>query len=169
VGRLLPRLKSWSGPKGRAPKGLEDSAQGFNPGNRRPERFALKERQIERTNNAKERSNCSTSQLRALIFGAAIAASFIRSASRPFRANSLILTVPRVETLGYAILATSGHGLVISQLQGPPYLLWASLRQDSQSLLDCLPFRATLFSVLYSLRRVHVVHPLRRSLCSKPE
>jgi hypothetical protein len=24
------------GPKGRAPKGLEDSAQGFNPGNRRP-------------------------------------------------------------------------------------------------------------------------------------
>ncbi len=28
-----------------APKGLEDSAQGFNPGNRRPERFALKGRQ----------------------------------------------------------------------------------------------------------------------------
>jgi hypothetical protein len=26
---------------------------GFNPGNRRPERFALKGRQIERTNNAK--------------------------------------------------------------------------------------------------------------------
>jgi hypothetical protein len=38
---------------GRAPKGLEDSAQGFNPGNRRPERFALKGRQVERTNNAK--------------------------------------------------------------------------------------------------------------------
>jgi hypothetical protein len=52
------------GPKGRAPKGLEDSAQGFNPGNRRPERFALKGRQIERTNNAKvgpivARLNCA--------------------------------------------------------------------------------------------------------------
>jgi hypothetical protein len=46
-----------------APKGLEDSAQGFNPGNR-PERFALKGRQIERTNNAKvdsivARLNCA--------------------------------------------------------------------------------------------------------------
>jgi hypothetical protein len=56
------------GPKGRAPKGLEDSAQGFNPGfnpgNRRPQRFALKGRQIERTNNAKvgpivARLNCA--------------------------------------------------------------------------------------------------------------
>jgi hypothetical protein len=37
-------------PKASAPKGLEDSAQGFN---RRPERIALKGRQIERTNNAK--------------------------------------------------------------------------------------------------------------------
>ena len=40
------------GPKGCASKGLEDEAQGFNPGNRRPERFALNGRQIERTNNA---------------------------------------------------------------------------------------------------------------------
>jgi hypothetical protein len=43
---------SCQGPEGRAPKGLEDSAQGFNPGNRSPERYALKGRQIERTNNA---------------------------------------------------------------------------------------------------------------------
>jgi hypothetical protein len=50
----------------RAPKGLDDSAQGFNPENRRPERFALKlnGRQIERTNNAKvgpivARLNCA--------------------------------------------------------------------------------------------------------------
>ena len=35
-----------------APKGLEDSAQGFNPGNRRAERRALKGRQIERTDGA---------------------------------------------------------------------------------------------------------------------
>ena len=55
------------GPKLRAPKGLEDSAQGFNPGfnpGNRPERFALKGRQIERTNNAKvgpivARLNCA--------------------------------------------------------------------------------------------------------------
>jgi hypothetical protein len=60
------------GPKGRAPKGLQDSAQGFNPGNCRPKRHALtrhmnvrsmnntrssglemlKGRQIECTNNA---------------------------------------------------------------------------------------------------------------------
>jgi hypothetical protein len=52
------------GPKDLAPKGLEDSAQGFNPGNHRPERFALKGRQTERTNNAKvgpivARLNCA--------------------------------------------------------------------------------------------------------------
>jgi hypothetical protein len=41
-------------PKGRAPKGLEDLAQGFNPGNRHPKRFALmKGRQIERSYIAK--------------------------------------------------------------------------------------------------------------------
>jgi hypothetical protein len=34
-----------------APKGLENSAQGFNPGNRHPERCALKGRQIKRTSN----------------------------------------------------------------------------------------------------------------------
>jgi hypothetical protein len=33
------------GPKGPAPKGLEDSAQGFNPGNSRNKRFALKGRE----------------------------------------------------------------------------------------------------------------------------
>jgi hypothetical protein len=74
----------YPGPKGRAPKGLEVSAQGFNPGKRHPERFALtrhmnvrsmnntrssglemlKGRQIERTNNAKvgpivARLNCA--------------------------------------------------------------------------------------------------------------
>ena len=44
-GRALNTYRvSTLGPKGRAPKGLEDSAQGFNPGNRRPERFALKGR-----------------------------------------------------------------------------------------------------------------------------
>jgi hypothetical protein len=41
-----------------APKGRQDSAQGFNPGNRHPERRALKGRQIERTNNVKASSNC---------------------------------------------------------------------------------------------------------------
>jgi hypothetical protein len=63
-----------------APKGLEDSAQGFNPGKPRvstlgtnqPERRALKGRQIERTSNVKASSNCSTSQLRILIFAAIV-------------------------------------------------------------------------------------------------
>jgi hypothetical protein len=50
-------MSKLQGPKGRAPKGLEDSAQGFNQvstlGTGHPERFALKGRRIERTNNAK--------------------------------------------------------------------------------------------------------------------
>jgi hypothetical protein len=62
-GLSASRPRHFVGPKGRAPKGLEDSAQGFNPGNRRPERFALKGRQIERTNNANvgptELPNCA--------------------------------------------------------------------------------------------------------------
>ena len=61
-GELLPfrrfaRGSLWT-PKVAAPKGLQDSAQGFNPGNRHPERRALKGRQIERTNNVKASSNC---------------------------------------------------------------------------------------------------------------
>jgi hypothetical protein len=51
-----------------APKG-QDSAQGFNPGNRHPERRALKGRQIERTNIAKVGSKLYTSQLRTLARG----------------------------------------------------------------------------------------------------
>ena len=51
-----------------APKGQEDSAQGFDPGNRHPERRALNGRQIERTNNAKVGSKWYTSQLRTLVF-----------------------------------------------------------------------------------------------------
>jgi hypothetical protein len=39
-------------PEGAALKGLQNSAQGFNPGTNHPERRALKGRQIERTNNA---------------------------------------------------------------------------------------------------------------------
>jgi hypothetical protein len=50
-----------------APRGLEESAQGFNPGNH-PERRALKGRQIKRNNNVKARSNRSTPQLHTLIF-----------------------------------------------------------------------------------------------------
>jgi hypothetical protein len=45
-----------------APTGLEGSAQGFNPGNVRPERRALKMRQIERASNVEVRSNCGTIQ-----------------------------------------------------------------------------------------------------------
>jgi hypothetical protein len=56
VGKFLPQ------------RGQEDSAQGFNPGNRHPERRALKGRQIERTNNAKVGSKLYTSQLRTLVF-----------------------------------------------------------------------------------------------------
>jgi hypothetical protein len=51
------------------------SAQGFNPGNRHPERRALKGRQIERTKHTKARYNCNN-------------VSIARS-SRPFRANRL--------------------------------------------------------------------------------
>jgi hypothetical protein len=43
-----------------APTGLEDSAQGFNPGNRPPERRALKGRQNESANNVEVGSNCGT-------------------------------------------------------------------------------------------------------------
>jgi hypothetical protein len=42
-----------------APTGLEDSAQGFNPGNR-PERRALKGRHNESANNVEVGSNCGT-------------------------------------------------------------------------------------------------------------
>jgi hypothetical protein len=51
------------GPKGAG--GLSPGFQpGFNPGNRHPGRFALKGRQIQRTNNLKAESNCCTSRLR---------------------------------------------------------------------------------------------------------
>ena len=54
-------------------RGLEDSAQGFNPGNQ-PARATRphKGRQIERTSNVKASSNCRTSQLRILIFAAIV-------------------------------------------------------------------------------------------------
>ena len=58
-----------------------------------------KGRQIERANNAKVGPLYHVSIARSN-FCAAIGASFTRSASRPFRANSFILRVPRVETLG---------------------------------------------------------------------
>ncbi len=45
------------GPKGMPRKGLENSAQGFNPGTTTSERRALKGRQIESTSNATWRSN----------------------------------------------------------------------------------------------------------------
>src|SRR5258708_5546232 len=54
-----------------APKGLEDSGQGFNPGNRSPQSDAP-ERAPDRTyyqgGRRVQRSNCSTSQLRTLTF-----------------------------------------------------------------------------------------------------
>jgi hypothetical protein len=39
-------------------------AQGFNPGNRHPDQYALKGRQIQRTNNVKAESNRCTPRLR---------------------------------------------------------------------------------------------------------
>jgi hypothetical protein len=64
-----------------APKGQEDSAQGFNPGNRHPDMNVrsmkntrssglemLKGRQIERTNDAKVGFKLYTSQLGTLVF-----------------------------------------------------------------------------------------------------
>jgi hypothetical protein len=100
------------------PKGLEDSAQGFNPGNRHPERCALtrhmnvrsmnntrssglemlKGRQIELTNNAAVKSNCHTSQLRPLIFRSNSCELYQVSLS-PLQGELFILRVPRVETL----------------------------------------------------------------------
>src|ERR1700722_8081982 len=70
--------------EGPCPKGAGGLSPGFQPWEPRPERFALKGRQIERTNNAKvgpiaARLNCVT-----LIFGAAIDPGFIWLASRPF-------------------------------------------------------------------------------------
>jgi hypothetical protein len=50
-----------------APKRQQDSAQVFNPGNRHPDRRALKGRQIERPNNTKVGSKLYTSQLRTLV------------------------------------------------------------------------------------------------------
>jgi hypothetical protein len=53
-----------SGPKGRAPKGLYDSARGFNPGNRPKPHPALKGRPLDRPKTCKKnvitmRSNAS--------------------------------------------------------------------------------------------------------------
>ena len=56
---ILPPRFPW-------PNGPWSLAQGFNPGNRHPERRALKGRQIERASNVEVESNCSTSQLRTL-------------------------------------------------------------------------------------------------------
>jgi hypothetical protein len=76
-----------------APKGLEDSAQGFNPGNRPPRRRALKGRQIERPNKVEvgvQWRNCHMSQLRTLTFVPQSVRDSSRSrVSRPFRANHL--------------------------------------------------------------------------------
>ena len=64
-----------------APKGQQDSAQGFNPGNYHPKRRALKGRQIKRANTGIIRHGNHP------------------GTSRPFRAKR-ILWFPRVETLG---------------------------------------------------------------------
>ena len=70
-------VKEFSG-RSFAPKGLEHSAQGFNPGNRTSLRIALKGLQIEGVNSRIKRL----------------------SISRPFRARRSWWTIPRVETLG---------------------------------------------------------------------
>jgi hypothetical protein len=66
-----------------APKGLEDSAQGFNPGNPPPKRCALKGRQIryDKTHAENELAHVT---------------------SRPFsfQGEPVLLNIPRVETLG---------------------------------------------------------------------
>jgi hypothetical protein len=49
------------------------------------------------------------SRLGTLIFGAAIDAGFMRSASRPFRANSFVLRIPRVETWLKPWAGSSSH------------------------------------------------------------
>jgi hypothetical protein len=80
---------------------LEDSAQGFNPGNRRPERFALKlkGRQIEPTNNGKV-GPIVARQLRTLILRRSNRCELCRVSLSPFQGELVILKVPRVETLG---------------------------------------------------------------------
>jgi hypothetical protein len=78
---------------GFCPAGTTGLSQGFNPGNRHPDRHALKGRQIQRTNNVKAESIVGRLDC-AFNFRAAISARFILSASRPFRANSFILRFP---------------------------------------------------------------------------
>ena len=58
-------------PEGLCPKGAGGLSPGFQPWEPCPEGFALKGRQIERTNNAKV-GPIVASQLRTLIFGEAI-------------------------------------------------------------------------------------------------
>jgi len=97
-------------PRGKfAPKGLSDSAQGFNPGNRRSKRRALKGRQIGRTNNAAVESNRSTPQLRTLctLFCATIGARFVFQPLAP-SGRTVYFKGSQVENLNP--VAPSGQG-----------------------------------------------------------
>jgi hypothetical protein len=85
------------------PKGLQNSAQGFNPGIVDQERCALKGRQIERSNKAEAGSDVQLSHVPIAHsdFCPAIGASFIwHPRLSPLQGEPSIFRIPRVETLG---------------------------------------------------------------------
>jgi hypothetical protein len=73
---------------------------GFNPGNRRPERFALKGRQIERTNNAAVESNRSNVSIANANFWRSNRCELYQVSLSPLQGELVYLRDPRVETLG---------------------------------------------------------------------
>jgi hypothetical protein len=92
------------GPLGLAPKGLQDSAQGFNPGNPQNKWFALKGREMRPRDKSRTdcgaKSQCAIETCYNCAIGTPISTLLARSIWRPFRARRVGWSVPRVETLG---------------------------------------------------------------------
>jgi hypothetical protein len=91
------------GPLGLAPKGLQDSAQGFNPGNPQNKWFALKGREMRLRD--KSRTHCGAKSQSAKLKPVTNwhwnpSTLLGRAIWRPFRARRSGWLVPRVETLG---------------------------------------------------------------------
>jgi hypothetical protein len=87
-----------------APKGLQDSAQGFNPGKPQNKWFALKGREMRVRDESRTywRRKSQSAKLKDVTIGHwnPISTLLGRSIRRPFRARHSGLSVPRVETLG---------------------------------------------------------------------
>ena len=88
-------------PGGPAPKGLKDSAQGFNPGNPRNKRFALKGREMRLPDESRTHCRAKVSNGDGLPLGHWACFRLVRTFRlAPIQGESFLVVGPRVKTLG---------------------------------------------------------------------